>query len=279
MNKLNYSIVLNNIRKELKDYIVNNNIKSLVLGISGGIDSAVVASIAKPVCDELQIPFIGRSITIGTNKEDEILRSKLIGDSFCTDFEHINMEMGYILLQRQINPDIDGLSTEDLVRSKIRNGNIKARLRMITLYNLASMYNGMVLGTENRSEEEIGFFTIAGDETSDFEPIQQLWKTEVYELSEWMVKNDLKSDKEKTSLKMCIDAVATDGLGITNSDLDQILPGFQGTSRDGYKKVDEILKNWIYNGIGNITNPVIQRHIKSEFKRNRPYVVKREKLI
>lgn len=274
MEKLDYSIILNNIRKELKNYITEKHLKSLVLGISGGIDSALVAAIAKPVCDELNIPLIGRSITIQTNKQDEILRAKMIGESFCTDFKDISLGDQFDILQWIDTDNIQGITSDNDFSTKIRMGNIKARLRMIYLYNLASKYRGIVMGTENRCEENLGFFTIAGDETSDFEPIKELWKTEVYELSEWMVQNDLKTDKEKLSLQSCIDAVATDGLGITNSDLDQILPGFQGTSRESYKKVDEILQNWIYNGQGNISDPVIQRHINSDFKRKRPYVVK-----
>lgn len=274
MKTLNYSTVLTNIRSELRNYITEKHLKSLVLGVSGGIDSALVAAIAKPICDELNIPLIGRSITIGTNKPDEILRAKLIGESFCTDFKEDNMENEYNVLSH-INPLMENeLTPLELVKWKIRNGNIKARLRMINLYNLASTNQGVVLGTENKCEENLGFFTIAGDETSDFEPIKELWKTEVYELSEWLVQNDLKTDRKKLALQSCIDAVATDGLGITNSDLEQILPNFQGSSRDGYKKVDEILQNWIYNKQGDINNPVIQRHINSDFKRKRPYVVK-----
>lgn len=276
MNNLNYETILNNIRKQLKNHIKDNHLKCLVLGVSGGIDSALVAAIAKPVCDELNIPLIGRSITIVTNKDDEKERANLIGKSFCHDFKHIDLGMDYSILSKHINDDDSniGVSHDDDISTKIRNGNIKARMRMIHLYHLASRYRGMVLGTENKCEENIGFFTIAGDETSDFEPIKELWKTEVYELSEWMIQNDLKINNEKVALQSCIDAVATDGLGITNSDLEQILPNFSGTSREGYKIVDEILQNWIYNKQGDISNPVIQRHINSEFKRKRPYVVK-----
>lgn len=278
MDTVNYPIVLRNIRNELKNYITEKHLKSLVLGVSGGIDSALVAAIAKPVCDELGITLFGASITIHTNKADEVLRAKMIGTNFCHEFIELNMNSQYDVLSSINKGDENGLSSNELIRWKIRNGNIKARLRMIYLYNLASTQNGIVLGTENLTEKYLGFFTIAGDETSDFEPILGLWKTEVYELSEWMIQNDLKRNGEKLALQSCIDAVATDGLGITNSDLDQILPNFQGSSRKGYENVDVILQNWIYNGQGDLSNPVIQRHINSDFKRKRPIVVKRELL-
>ena len=69
-----YSKVVSEIRKSLKNYLLQSNLKSLVLGVSGGMDSALVAVLAKPVCDELNIPLIGRSISIHSNKQDEIDR-------------------------------------------------------------------------------------------------------------------------------------------------------------------------------------------------------------
>lgn len=273
----NYEMVVKHIRQQLTNYIIDNNLKSLVLGVSGGIDSAIVAVLADKVCYELNIPLIGRTITIESNTPEEISRAELVGESLCTIYDSTNMDMVYGVLSNELV--LDG--EKDDIAYKIRQGNIKARLRMINLYNLASANKGMVLGTENKSEENIGFFTIGGDEISDFEPIKELWKTEVYELSDWLCDNEFKIDaphsvydKRGVALMACINADATDGLGISNTDINQILPGFIGTSREGYKEVDKILQKWIYNGSGDINNPVIQRHIKSEFKRKRPFIVK-----
>ena len=102
MKPLNYEVVLKNIRKELKKYIAKNHLQSLVLGVSGGIDSALVAAIVKPVCDEMGITIIGRSISIQTNKADEVLRAKMIGESFCHKFDEVSMETEYRVL-RYIN--------------------------------------------------------------------------------------------------------------------------------------------------------------------------------
>ena len=243
----------------------------------GGIDSALVAAIAKPVCDELNIPLIGRSITISTNKQDEILRAKMIGESFCTNFKEINLSYDFDVI-KWIDNDNENIVENDDFSYKIRMGNIKARLRMIYLYNLASKYRGLVLSTDNYTEYLLGFWTLHGD-VGDYGMIQELWKTEVYELSEWMVQNDLKTDQEKLALQSCIDAVATDGLGITNSDLDQILPNFSGTSREGYKKVDEFLIGYLDGTYNDFTNPVLQRHFNSHFKRQNPFNLKRIDLI
>jgi NH3-dependent NAD+ synthetase len=87
----NYSDMVGKIRQILKDYIVKQNLKSLVLGVSGGIDSALVAALAKPVCDELNIKLIGRSLPCGTNTQDEIDRAKNVGELFCHDFREIDL--------------------------------------------------------------------------------------------------------------------------------------------------------------------------------------------
>jgi len=264
---MNYEKATKNIRQELKNYIVENNIQSLVLGISGGLDSAVCAALAKPVCDELNIPLIGRSLPTTTNSGGENSRAKEIGKHFCTDFKEVEIQKAYDVLHTMVNED-------DSSTRPIQNGNIKARTRMIYLYDLASVHSGMVLSTDNWTEYLLGFWTLKGDE-GDFGMIQELWKTEVYELSEWIVKNELFFDVNKgNALKSCIDCQATDGLGISNSDLDQIMPGWVGTSRDGYKVVDEKLALHL-KGLGkNDNDPVINRYKRTHFKRNNPINIK-----
>jgi len=268
---IDYSKTVTNIRKHLKDYLVKTKLKSLVIGVSGGIDSALVIALAEPVCKELGVALIGRSITIQTNKADEIERASMMGD-FCTDFKEINLTDKYLIM-RDID-DMEGESEND-VAYKIRMGNIKARMRMMYLYNLASKTGGLVLGTENLTEHYLGFFTIAGDEASDFELIKNLWKTEVYEMSDWLSKNELFFDENKQkALQSCISAIATDGLGITNSDLDQILPDWKKrhtSTRSGYKEVDDIFIRHFQGE--EINSPIIDRYNRTEFKRNRPITI------
>lgn len=292
---MNYELVVSRIREQLKKYIQEHNIKSLVLGVSGGMDSCVCAALAKPVCDELNIPLIGRSLPIFSNKSDEVERAQMTGRAFCTHFEEDrSLEAYYELMSGKLNPQpytsYDGLLHDDeqkqLKAWKIRGGNIKARLRMIYLYNLASQNNGMVLSTDNYTEYLLGFWTLHGD-VGDYGMIQQLWKSEVYDLGEWLIENETTwTESQKKALKSCIDCQATDGLGISNTDLDQILPGWEGSSREGYKKVDEILQNYqmeyaISDGLMeyvDMTNPVVIRHRSSDFKRKNPYNISREDL-
>lgn len=278
-----YGVILDVIRYDVKRYLSKHGLKSVVLGMSGGIDSALVAAIIKPVCDELNIPLIGRSITIVSNKNDEIDRSIKTGNVFCSDFNHINiMKPVYDILLKNINIGNEKFNTDDY-STKIRDGNVKARLRMITLYNLASLSGGIVMGTDNLTEHYLGFFTIGGDEVSDFEPIKYLWKTEVYNLAEWMISNDLKTKNEKEALQECIDANATDGLGISNTDLDQILPDWRdrhSNTRSGYKEVDLTFIEYFEKSDKDMEkHPVIQRYLRSDFKRKRPISISRDKFI
>jgi NAD+ synthetase len=213
--------------------------------------------------------LIGRSITIETNTEGEINRGKLIGETFCTDFKEINLTELYHITLKTIEEDKPDFSTKE---NKIRYGNIKARLRMIYLYNLAQQHKGLVLSTDNYTELLEGYWTLHGD-VGDLGMIQNLWKTEVYELAKYLVENELKTTKEKQALQLCIDAVPTDGLGITNSDLEQL------DAKD-YNEVDFILKDYLLSGNKKWEHhPVIQRHIRSEYKRNNPYNFPREILL
>ena len=296
MKQITYSETVKNLRTLLKNYILKANLKSLVLGISGGIDSALVAAIAKPVVDELGIPLIGRSISIQTNKEDEEKRARDIGDLFCTDFREIDLTDQYLVLSEF--DDMEGNSDND-IDYKIRMGNIKARMRMTYLYNLASKTGGLVLSTDNETEWNCGFFTIFGDQ-GDYAPIQRLWKTEVYNMSEWLSKQ-MTTKSEGEALMNCIECDATDGLGITNTDLDQLIPDWRKrhtTTRSGYKEVDQIFISYFetLEKLNNATSPLeknkilllinamnesilIKRYNRTFFKRNHPFVVEREDFV
>jgi NAD+ synthase len=295
MKEINYEQTVKNIRLLLKNYIIKQNLKSLVIGVSGGIDSALVCALAKPVVDELGIPLIGRSISIESNKEDEKERARNIGKYFCTDFKEIDLTEHYYVLK-----DVDVLEggSEEDTAYRIRMGNIKARMRMIYLYNIASKNGGLVLSTDNETELNCGYYTIFGDQ-GDFGMIQHLWKTEVYEMSEYI--SSLGSVEEHDALIACVVCHATDGLGITSCDLDQILPDWKDrhtTSRSGYKEIDEtfIIYFELINKINNTVNaierneliqlvniiketPVIQRYFKTDFKRNHPIILKREDML
>lgn len=94
MNNLDYSKVFEVLVKETANYVKVNNLKAMVLGISGGIDSTVVAAICHEVSKQTGIPLIGRSLPI-KNKSDEFDVSKLVGEAFCDDFSVYRPKRSY----------------------------------------------------------------------------------------------------------------------------------------------------------------------------------------
>lgn len=146
---------------------------------------------------------------------------------------------------------------------------------MIYLYDTAKKTKGMVLSTDNYTEYLLGFWTLHGD-VGDFGMIQNLWKSEVYDIAKYIVKNELQSGAEKKALQECIDGVPTDGLGITSSDLEQL-------GAESYEQVDGILQSYL-NYKANpepvddevLNHPVIKRHLASGFKRNNPFNISRK---
>ena len=152
---------------------------------------------------------------------------------------------------------------------------------MIYLYNLSSTLNGIVIDTDNLTEYYLGFFTIHGD-MGDFNPIGGLWKHEIYELGNYLLKyysNDL---EKSNAIKKSIEIIPTDGNGVNDGgDMEQIAPGFN------YCDVDNILISYIQNGEkgieecnekygSDVVKRVIQRMKNSEFKRKRlPIVIER----
>ena len=137
-----YLRVISNIHDITAKYIGENNIQSLVLGVSGGIDSALVAALMYPLCESLDIPLIGRSIPIETNTLEEQHRANAIGEHFCQDFRVLDLSddyQDYMAKKSLRNPQI---MNDDVFKVKIRRGNIKARFRMIELYDIAQENHG-----------------------------------------------------------------------------------------------------------------------------------------
>lgn len=253
------------------------NIKSFVVGISGGIDSAVIAALAKEVSQERGIQLIGRFLPIDTTQE-ETARALTVGNYFCNDFKRINLIESVNKLCSAAG--IYGLDKDE----KIRIGNIKARVRMISLYDTAYTNEGIVLSTDNYTEYLLGFWTLHGD-VGDFGMIQSLWKTEVYGLSYFLMERLAKNreyDKSDSLLK-CAQAMPTDGLGITDNDFDQIFKEYPRDKKpeDIYRLVDEALIRYLSyeKHIDACFSDIIKRHEGTAFKRENPYNLRRNHLI
>jgi len=282
----NYEPVVKSIRLHAKNYLINSGRQSVVLGISGGIDSALVAALIRPVCDEIGIRLIGMSLPSSTNSSEESIRANYVGMDFCHEFSILNINEMYVYLSGRIENSTRftyyALKQETEQEYNIRQGNIKARLRMIALFNLAQLHKGLVLSTDNWTELLLGFWTLHGD-VGNYGMIQYLWKTEVYNLSEHLCETELKGSKRADSLRSCIECHATDGLGVSKSDLDQIMPDWEQrhkTTRSGYQEVDEALQLYLRTGVKPFGyDQIINRHTRTEFKRQDPSSISREDLL
>jgi NAD+ synthetase len=226
-----YSDIFVNLVWGTARYITKYNIKAMVLGISGGIDSTVVAAICKQVSTMTQIPLIGYSLMCSTNQADEKTAADLVGEAFCDEYYKVNLQETY----NNVSDDFE-LSTDNT--TPLAEGNIKARLRMMFLYNVASLRSGIVMDTDNLTEHYLGFWTIHGDE-GDLNPIGKLWKHEVYELAKWIRDNNA-AEEEMKALNASIALTPTDGNGVqAGGDMAQIAPGHT------YEEVDEILQVYV----------------------------------
>lgn len=229
--------VIDVIVNKLSDYFYKNNLHHAILGVSGGIDSTVVAVLLYKVKEhlkELGFHFIihGYSLPTSTTNPDELFVSTLVGHTFCDKFQVDNIT--------GIAGNIDNFLNSKLLLDSFKSGNIKSRFRMMYLYNAAKELKGCVVGTDNWTEKLLGFSTIGGDDTADIMPIQNLWKTEVYAIANhFLVKYQEVEDYAKChAIISSIQLAPQDGLGITNSDMDQL-------GAKDYYEVDKILYAYI----------------------------------
>ena len=239
---MNCKKFLNNSIEALVKYIKNNHLKSLVLGISGGIDSTVVAAIASEACKQCNIPLIGRSLPSGTNKIEEKDAAELVGEAFCNDYKEVDISKLYNIFN-------DESTLQEGESTNLQKGNIKARIRMMYLYHLASIHKGLVLDTGNKTEYELGFFTIHGDQ-GDYNPgIIYLWKTDVYYLAEYIASYYLEQYQEtkdtnifnkRLAILKSLSLIPTDGNGVSNSDCEQF-------GLHNYEQVDDVLQTMYFS--------------------------------
>jgi len=200
MNRIkDYDELEDRIVKWISDYCITHpKLKSLVVGISGGIDSSVVSTL----CALTGMPTYVVGMPINQLENQESLsdaHGKWLESKFSNvKFIKTDMSSVYDSFLQTISNDIG----ENFAINKLAQANTRSRLRMVTLYQVATTVNGIVVGTGNKVEDYgVGFYTKYGDGGIDIAPIADLYKTEV-----WMLGEHLGVDERIVS------APPTDGL-------------------------------------------------------------------
>ena len=189
----NYEELKERIVKWIKDYADENKIQSLVIGVSGGIDSAVVSTL----CAETGLPTFPLGMPIHQDSDQESLSDLHLA---WLEKKYKNVKILKFNLTKVFEKFKEAL--QEYSHDDLSLANSRSRLRMITLYQIAGKYNGIVVGTGNKVEDYgVGFYTKYGDGGVDIAPIADIYKTEVWELGRHLGVNE-----------KIIEASPTDGL-------------------------------------------------------------------
>ena len=155
----------------LRDYVEKNNFKSVILGLSGGIDSALTAALAADA--------------LGSNRVYGVaLPSKYSSEHSLADAKELAINTGLNYRIIEITPMVANL-IENLHLAGVAEENLQARVRGITLMGLSNQEGHLVLATGNKSELAVGYSTLYGDAVGGFAPIKDLYKTQVWQLAKW----------------------------------------------------------------------------------------------
>jgi NAD+ synthase len=173
MRTLDYEKIIDKIQKWIKEYVKSAKVDGIVVGLSGGIDSAVTSSLC--------VKAIGKESVIGLGLPCSSIPQDL------KDAEKMAELLGIKFIQIELTSIYDEFIkvTEPLLESShMAKANLKPRLRMMTIYFVGQSFGKfLVVGTSNRTELAIGYFTKYGDGGVDFEPIGGLYKCEVREIA------------------------------------------------------------------------------------------------
>jgi len=182
MNRIvDYEHLSESITNWISGYVHENNLSTLVVGVSGGIDSAVVSTL----CARTGIPTILLGMPLDSTPQNTQLSEKHIAYLTSTDKYNVqgwHIDLSKVFHEFKAHPVINKKYNSDLAFA-----NTKSRLRMVTLYQIATSTQGIVVGTGNKVEDfGVGFFTKYGDGGVDISPIADLYKTEVTELGKYL---------------------------------------------------------------------------------------------
>ena len=255
MNKLDLN--LKEVHNELVEFLRENFKKAgfskAVLGLSGGIDSALVAYLLRDVLGKENVLAI--MMPYKSSNPDSLNHAKLVIEDLKINSKTI-----------EITDMIDAYFKNEKEATSLRMGNKMARERMSILFDYSSKENSLVVGTSNKTEIYLGYSTQFGDSACALNPIGDLYKTNIWDLSRYLkIPNEL--IEKKPSADLWEGQTDEQEMGLTYKEADQVLYRMLEEN----KKVEEVLAEGFNK---DLVDNIVRRMNRSEYKRRMPLIAK-----
>ncbi len=193
----------------IRDEILNAGMERAVIGLSGGVDSTVVAYLSVEALGKENV--LNVLLPYKTSSPDSIEDARLIIKKLGTRSELVD-----------ITPMVDSYQEKSSHFTNVRRGNVMARARMIVLYDVSARENALVVGTSNKTESLLGYGTIYGDMACGINPLGDLYKTQVWQLAEAIGVPD-HIVRKKPSADLWIGQTDEGELGFSYAEVDKLL--------------------------------------------------------
>ena len=255
MNKLDLNLkeVHNELVEFLRESFKKAGFSKAVLGLSGGIDSALVAYLLRDALGKENVLAI--MMPYKSSNPDSLNHAKLVVEDLKINAKTI-----------EITDMIDAYFKNEKDASSLRMGNKMARERMSILFDYSSKENALVVGTSNKTEIYLGYSTQFGDSACALNPIGDLYKTNIWDLSRYLkIPNEL--IEKKPSADLWEGQTDEQEMGLTYKEADQVLYRMLEEN----KTVEEVLAEGFNK---DLVDNIVRRMNRSEYKRRMPLIAK-----
>lgn len=199
---------IDSLTRFIRDTVSEANYKKVVLGVSGGVDSALSAFLSARALGPKNLLLL--RLPYKTSSPESLAHAQLVIDKLGCPSKTIEITEAVDAILEQ-HPDAD----------PVRRGNVMARVRMINIYDQSAAFPGLVVGTGNKTECLLGYSTIHGDGAFDFNPLADLYKAQVRQLAKELSVPDVIINKAP-SADLWAGQTDEDELGFTYDDMDQL---------------------------------------------------------